>query len=383
MNEQPQAGRPVVPERVVPAGRWTIFTAIWLLFLVFPIATDLLGRPHRPAELAALSAGMVAFVGLYLWLMLHEPFRDAPLSPWELRAHLALLGTLAGVVLALALADEATWLWFVLYANVAAAIKLPARSAAVTITTLTALTFGAAGLRLGWPSIDPTAAPCIGISVACIGSTYLVHTIRELRAAAEAVAAERLRFARDLHDLVGHSLSAIALKGEVARRFVRADPDRATREIDDALGVARAALVDVREAVGGYRQPTLATEIRAAREILAAAGIACRVAGSAPSLPPPTEAVLAWAVREGVTNVIRHSRARRCTIGATRRAGMVGVEIVDDGDGAAPTGDGGHGLRGLAERTACVGGRVEAGPGAAGGFRLGVALPLGGADGEG
>jgi two-component system sensor histidine kinase DesK len=142
--------------------------------------------------------------------------------------------------------------------------------------------------------------------------------------------------------------------------------------------VARTALHEVREAVAGYRQPTLADELHAAAEILAAAGIAYSCDGAPRALSPAAEAVLSWAIREGVTNVIKHSRARRCIISFTGDEEYVGVELRDDGRGASSPLDGGSGLRGLRERVAARGGRCEAGPLPEGGFRLSVSLPLDG-----
>jgi two-component system sensor histidine kinase DesK len=200
-----------------------------------------------------------------------------------------------------------------------------------------------------------------------------------------AVAEERLRFARDLHDLLGHSLSLIALKSELAGQLATTAPERAAAEMRDVEGVARTALHEVREAVAGYRQPSLASELRDAREILTAADIACAYDGASVSVPAAVEAVLAWTVREGVTNVIRHSRARHCTIRVTNEDGHAGVEVIDDGAGApavsasAPSagGSSGNGLAGLAERVAALDGRCEAGSRPEGGFRLSVVLPVG------
>jgi two-component system sensor histidine kinase DesK len=229
----------------------------------------------------------------------------------------------------------------------------------------------------------------VSIGIGSAGLLYAVATVRELRAAREeiarlAVAEERLRFARDLHDLLGHSLSLIALKSELATQLAAAAPERAAAEMRDVEGVAREALREVREAVAGYRQPTLPDELSAAAEILAAAGIALRRDGEVSGLAPWVEAALAWTVREGVTNVIRHSRARVCTIRFTRDADRVGVEVADDGAGAAAgraqtePGAGHSGLPGLRERVTAVGGRVEAGPGVTGGFRLAATVPLDG-----
>jgi len=138
-----------------------------------------------------------------------------------------------------------------------------------------------------------------------------------------------LRLARDLHDLLGHSLSLITLKSELAGRLVAKESTRAAQEIREIELAARQTLREVREAVAGYRQPRLLSELDSARQLLQAAGIECSIEQAAGELPPSIDAVLAWTVREGVTNVIRHSKARRCFIWLTRENGTVHAEIIN------------------------------------------------------
>lgn len=190
-----------------------------------------------------------------------------------------------------------------------------------------------------------------------------------------AVAEERLRLARDLHDLLGHNLSVIALKSELAGKLLEPAPDRAITEINEIEAVARTSLHDIREAVAGYRQPTVEMELQGAREILAAAGISYS-SSIETSLSGESEAPFAWAIREGVTNVIRHSRARRCSIRLANANRAVTLEVIDDGAPAGPPSESGSGLAGLRERFAAIGGSVEAKAGAAGGFCLTASAPL-------
>jgi two-component system sensor histidine kinase DesK len=191
-----------------------------------------------------------------------------------------------------------------------------------------------------------------------------------------AVAEERERFARDLHDLLGHSLSLIALKTELAGRLLREQPDEAAHELSDAENVARQALSEVREAVSGYRRPTLERELAGARMALTAAGIQLVMDPVDTALDADAEGVLAWAVREGVTNVIRHSHAQNCTVRVTADSVRAAVEVADDGVGSAATnGHLGSGLAGLEQRARDVGGAVEAGSPPEGGFRLLVTVP--------
>ena len=183
----------------------------------------------------------------------------------------------------------------------------------------------------------------------------LVEKLRETRAelARMAVADERLRIARDLHDLLGHSLSLITIKAELAGRVIGTDPDRAAREIADLEAVARRSLGEVRAAVTSYRQPSLAGELAAARQMLAAAGMDCQVhAPASIDLAQEAEGLLAWTVREGATNVVRHSGARTVTITVTVADDAVTAEVADDGVGpgleASPASSDGPGRSGLA-----------------------------------
>ncbi len=181
---------------------------------------------------------------------------------------------------------------------------------------------------------------------------------------------ERTRIARDLHDLLGHSLTTITVKAALARRLAERDPRRAAIEIGEVEQLSRRALAEVRSAVSGYRDVRLANELASAHEILRAAGIAADLPGAVDIVDERLLELFGWVVREGVTNVVRHSRAHRCTI----TLGPTWVEIVDDGRGGSPDAGAG-GLTGLRERVAAQQGTVEAG-GCPSGWRLRVAVSL-------
>lgn len=174
---------------------------------------------------------------------------------------------------------------------------------------------------------------------------------------------ERARIARDLHDLLGHSLTAITVKSELARRL---DGEAARQEIASVEQLSRQALADVRAAVSGYRDVTLAGELARGRELLRASGIEASVPTALGSLSAAQQELFGWAVREGLTNVVRHARASRCTVTVTASE----VSIVDDGVGGEA--GFGSGLAGLRERAAAVGGSVSAGPVSPRGWRLRV-----------
>jgi len=206
-----------------------------------------------------------------------------------------------------------------------------------------------------------------------IGLRYLLDTLSQLRAARAEIAQhaagqERYRIARDLHDLLGHSLSLITLKGELATRLL---PEglHGTAEVRDIVTLSRDAMRQVREAVSGYRQPTLATELTAARVALQAAGIEVDIKQNVGALDRETESVLGWVVREATTNVVRHSGAKHCRIALTRTEDGIEIEVVNDG-WRVPQMPAGNGLRGLDERLALLGGTLEASALPESGFRL-------------
>jgi two-component system, NarL family, sensor histidine kinase DesK len=383
--------------------RWLIWI-VWLAFLIAPIASLLQSKPP-PLRVVVVLGGVLLFVLIYLW------------TSWRLARSLVTGITrrtdsvvmrwfpwpaiIALTVLCIALMQIDGLDWGQLFYYIAACVggALPIALAAAGIVGLDLILIGGVWLfGATWSLALSTAGLVTIIGIVVMSTIRTAITGRELRSAREeivylAVAAERLRIARDLHDLLGHSLSLIALKSELARRLISQAPERAESEVADIEAAARTALLEVREAVTGYRQPTLANELRDARGLLGAAGIAYSYdlqESLIASLPAPIEALLSWMVREGVTNVIRHSHARHCRINGSiimgRNGPAVRLEIVDDGSGSIPAiaperefdvslRSAGNGLRGLAERVAALGGEYTAGS-AAGGFRLAVSVPL-------
>jgi two-component system sensor histidine kinase DesK len=190
-----------------------------------------------------------------------------------------------------------------------------------------------------------------------------------------AALAERERIARDLHDVLGHTLSVIVLKAELAGRLIKLNPGRAAAEIGDVERTARTALAEVREAIGGYRARGLAAEIEAARRTLDAAGVTL-TAEAAPhttaALTAAEETVLALALREAVTNIVRHARATTCRLRFVSEHGHRRLLIEDDGEHAL--GREGNGLRGMRERVESIGGQLSLTRES--GTRLLIELPL-------
>jgi len=219
-------------------------------------------------------------------------------------------------------------------------------------------------------SIDDFTPLAIPVAAVITGAVLQVLrgniALAEARAEVARLAAEneRIRIARDLHDLLGHSLTTITVKAGLARRLGAADPVRAVGQIAEVEELCRQALTEVRAAVSGYRDVTLAGELARGRELLRAAGVVADLPTATDIVDPAHQELLGWAVREGLTNVVRHSRAGTCAVRLSRS----GVEITDDGVGAAaPVG---NGLRGLRERVLAAGGSVEAGPAQPSGWRL-------------
>jgi two-component system, NarL family, sensor histidine kinase DesK len=211
-------------------------------------------------------------------------------------------------------------------------------------------------------------------------SARLVRVVDELRdtqlaLAQAAIGRERLRVSRDLHDLLGHSLSAISLKGDLAFRLLQRDPPAAVAEIKNLAGIARDALTGLRSITADGARPSLDGELRNARALLATAGVAVRIHGSDSGIPPEAGAVFAWMIREGVTNIIRHAAPGTATISMDCRDGIAWLEIHNDGADQPRVGDG-HGLRGLNARVEALSGTLSHGWMSGGQFRLAAHIPI-------
>lgn len=382
-------GRP--PENRKQAMVKLLWIGVWLLYLGAPVS-DLADGHHGPLVTAVAATGLVAFVVSYLIVVF---FRSNTLG----RPERWVYGTL-GAETALAFVLSATvgkaWLVLFVYVSVAAGAALPAVESRFAVPGITAVLAAVGAWVDSASELYPVLLiPCLLGGFAMVGIKQLVRTMVELREARETVAhlaatEERLRLARDLHDLLGHSLSLITLKSELAGRMLPGRPLDAAEQVADIERVSRQALVDVREAVSGYRRPTLAAEIASARSALASAGIKARIhhAGELAGLAPDGEGALAWALREAVTNVVRHSGATLCVVAlgaegdggrawAGRREQLTAtLTVSDDGRGPGPDHSPGNGLTGLSERIMLAGGTVSASRAGDGGFTLRATVPL-------
>ena len=286
------------------------------------------------------------------------------------------LGALAlGAALAAALGPDASWV--LLFALAVAAALLPAgplaAAAVPVVAAVSAWELAAGGGRSAVATllVLTTSTAAVALLRAVVEANAALRTARD-EIAVLAAERERHRVARDLHDILGHSLTTVLLKAGVARRVLETtgDTGRAAAELAEVEELARAALADVRATVADYRTVTLAGELAAAASALAAAGIAADLPGTVDDVDPRLRTVFGYVVREAVTNAVRHSRAGTVRVRLGRRS----VEVADDGQAAAAVRPG-SGLRGLAERMREAGGVLEVGLREGGGLRVFAYVP--------
>jgi two-component system sensor histidine kinase DesK len=343
----------------------------------------LLRSPRGPSDVAAAT-------GLLLLGAVHIVYW---IDPWQrrLRQAGAALGAMLVINLALlnllGLTEPLLWLYPALIAG--AGLRTPFAVLGIGLTALAAaapLAFEAGFVHPSEPlHVAETLGPSHSLLLSIVLAGLGMHAVRQLIAAnsdlhatrAEladlAVAADRERLARELHDLLARTLSLIAVKAELASRLsARGDPGAAA-ELSDVQRLARQAVRDVREAVSGSVSPSVETELAAAESALRAAGIQATVHRTGADVDPAYESTLAWAVREGVTNVVKHSGAQNCCIKLRATKSSTTLEIEDDGRGPAQANKG-TGLNGLADRVHTLGGTVHSGPRKNGGFCVRVCL---------
>jgi two-component system sensor histidine kinase DesK len=355
-----------------------VWGSVWLVYIVLYVTTLLFGWDRRREDntraLHGWTGGMtdqgrqlavaLMFTSLACVLVVGEPGT-------------ATVVFLAPVVATILPGDKARWAILVVVAAVVAAELLADHSAVSKPDAGDVLSEAFATLMAG------------AITLGVRRMRVVMWELHAAKADVErlATAQERVRIARDLHDVLGHSLTVISMRSQLAAKLVdRGDMDKAGEEIRAVEALSRSAMQDVREAVAGYRVRPFAAELAAAEATLEGAGLQVEIQRSGEELPEAGEEALAFVMREGVTNVLRHSSAGRCAISVRHTPSAVIVQLADDGRGigrpmheignvASGTGgdvadDGCNGLRGLAERLAAVGGRLSAGDDPAGGFVL-------------
>jgi len=376
-------------ETVVPRNPWRrvriLFSAVWLIYLGQPLAT--LPGHHDAWWVGGAVAVTVAFCAVFL-VVITGWDRYPLLARWGVVALVLLAGAFTLIFHGEKAGGNVVWI-FVSSVSGWAVPNQRAALRAVAGVAACYLFFSWLGQE-GLGNTLITLIPVVLVGITMAGIRTQVQLGWELRQAREEVARlaateERLRLARDMHDLTGQSLSMITLKAELAARLLRrlpesTDRDRVLEEMSEVAAVSRQTLHDIREAISGYRRPTLAVEIITARAALDSAGIAVHDEADLTLLSgtfdPEAEAALAWCLREAVTNVVRHSDASTCHISLARRGRTLALEVRDDGKGFPGVHPlAGNGLRGMSERLSALGGSLELRPDTSPGFCLTATVP--------
>jgi two-component system sensor histidine kinase DesK len=346
-DSPPPAAAVAKPERTGKSAwsRW-----IWLAYLfMYPLPWFI--NPPTTTGLVVSAAAVALFLLMYMrhW--------DVP------RPRLIAIASMTVVLSFVLQPFGGLWGVFTIYGVAMLANLRPTRDAVVAIVAISLALVAFAWWRdLHWTQWGFTLFMGVMIGASTILFAQLEESNRRLAESREsarqlAVVAERERIARDLHDLLGHTLTVVAVKADLAAKLVARDPSRAAAEIDDIRTTARAALADIRAAVTGMRSTTLASEIVQARQALGAAGVTLHYDALHTPLPQNIESILSFVIREGVTNIVRHAEASRCDIKIEQaRDGHIVLELSDDGKGTTPRE--GNGLRGMRARLAEVAGSL-------------------------
>ncbi|HEY7889469.1 MAG TPA: sensor histidine kinase [Steroidobacteraceae bacterium] len=338
-----------LPEK---SGRWRAWNLIWLIYSVFFFVEPLQSGSRR--DWLVFAGVYVCFLGVYLALI------------WSRHRRTRLLMLAAMAILGAAYYPMNPSAGATMFIYVASLMPFTGGSFSLAVGTIIAaiLASGAEGILTHqnawtWGSLS--------FLTACIGAGNLIQALRRgaterlLRAQEEiehlAKVAERERIARDLHDVLGHTLSVVVLKSELAGKLMGSDAERARREIGEVEQIARQALAEVREAIRGYRADGLFAEIARARRTLDAAGVSLDCQADGLRLEPAQESVLSLVLREAVTNILRHAGATRCRLEVAADDRTTILRVEDNGRGAIERE--GNGIRGMRERLEALGGRLE------------------------
>ena len=362
----------------LPGNRVLAARSVVVAYLFYVVQA--IGQDSRGAGAVAGYAILAAFA--VCWLVIPVPV--SLLSTLPARRFWALSAVMAGLFLAELPFAHATAFVMAVLITIPTVARLGIRSAPVVLAlTAAALLVPVAipswhvSLAASWDDVTPIAIPVAALMTFVVHQALISsHELAEARADLACLAAEneRFRIARDLHDLLGHSLTTITVKAGLAARLGPSGHDRAAREMAEVEELTRQALAEVRAAVGSYREVTLAGELATGRQLLRAAGITSDFPRAVDDVDPAHQELFGWVVREGLTNIVRHSHATACAV----RLSASAIEITDNGAGG--TAPAGNGLTGLRERVAAAGGSIDAGPGRPAGWRLRVCLlPAGGA----
>lgn len=331
--------------RAVAVG-WGI---VWAAFMV-PVVRVGLAQGSSGGVWGAVSA-IVSCACLYAACSLSvRRVRQGMTWPSRLSLLLIIIGALTATGAALGVGSPG--LQLVVFLAVVLAFSLPWQAAIGPIAILSGTLFLVPRMIPSWSASEDAWIALLGAGSACVFGRYIMEQRRmarilEQRTHELEINEERNRMARDMHDILGHSLTVIALKSELATRLVDVAPDQARAELDEVQSLARSALADVRATVNSYRELSLAGELARATGVLTSAGIRADLPLTVEAVDPELRELFAWVVREGVTNIVRHAHASLCKVKLTTDS----IEVADDGIGLDSTGTGdGHGLEGLRQR---------------------------------
>ena len=354
--------RPIDQDQFYGPRRWgALFALVWLFYLLNPLEAAWEKRDTVSGWVGIVATIAFAIVYASVFFLLRNkratgtPFRLPTRPAVGAVAVVALIAL--GLVVCAAVGQPGTATS--VYIAVTCMICLPTRVAWLCAASVAATTYVATLVVDGWEADRGILFGTLVAALAIWGISQAINRNIEVLAVREenarlALEDERNRFARDLHDILGHSLTVITVKAELAQKLFDVDPARARAEVTDLEWLSRDALADVRRAVEGYRELTLPGELARARTALAAAEIDADLPNSTDDVPSSLRELLAWTIREGVTNVVRHSGAGRCKVRLTPTS----AEVADDGRGIDGSPLGGNGLLGLSERAAAVGATV-------------------------
>ncbi|WP_162605597.1 sensor histidine kinase [Jiangella ureilytica] len=345
---------------------------VWAVVLA-PTAAGIYQHHYPPGWAIAGYVSLAGFVAAFYYVFTRAAVarRSGDPVPCSIRRFGFIgLSVLGALVVGFA-GENGVVVWFVL--SQAALVLMGRREAWATIGSICVAVVAVPwSLGLEWEVNAWFLVAILGSSWATDAIFRLRDTNQRLTRAQEQIASmaveqERLRFARDLHDVVGHSLTAATVKAQLARRLVDSDDDRAKAELREVEGLLREALRDVRGTVAGYREVTLTSELVRAATVLEAAGVTADLPRAVDHVPAQWSELFGWVLREAVTNVVRHSHAHYCRV----TVAVDTIEIWNDGAvGAAPGESASSGLVGLRERVEGAGGTLVAGPGGDGGWRV-------------
>ena len=331
--------------------------SVWVVILIVPLL--LVVRSRLPVLVRATSlTGIMGFAGAYVWgVSTMTAWFELPLGASlvrQLRETAARLALLVGLA---ALSLPALGWWYIFYLPYLCAVILyatPLRTGLAISTGICALAVAMAVLTHDLGIVSGTLG-CSGSSL-FVALSRIWEEVNERRLVKEvelASSMEREEIGRDVHDVLGHSLTLLTLKAEVAQRLVRVDPGAAEAELSEIIRFSRQALADVRATVTRLRTPDLASQVEASRTAFSAAAVRATIRGDAQDVPLPQREVLAWALREATTNVLRHAGAARVNVELAPGR----VRVQDDGAGIAGHRPG-NGLTGLRERVEAAGGTL-------------------------